>query len=313
MFRANYRKPRGFTLTEMLVVIGIIAILAALLLPAVNRAITTARNAAIAIEVNQLATAIEAYKQDKGDYPPNFRGTIANPNDASIFLRHIRKCYPKIDQSELATIIDFSQTPPIFKTAYQLDEGEALVFWLSLTRDDPRFPFGFSSSAPTSGFSLKKYYDFDQTRLHDGVDVATFQSYRAKFCKDSSYVYIDSRSYDVLTSNFPSLSNNQSPSTTPIYAFAEDSTVQESQIRPYWSDNTLTAGATAVKDQKKPVNPTTFQIICAGQDGDFGLLPTDINNTGPKQFMSGLNYNPGDKDNITNFSNGKTLADNVPQ
>src|SRR5207247_3381109 len=80
----------GFTLTEMLVVIGIIAILAALLLPAVNRAIYVARNTAIAVEVNQLATAIESYKQDKGDYPPNFR-------DLNAVTRHVRKCYPKID------------------------------------------------------------------------------------------------------------------------------------------------------------------------------------------------------------------------
>src|SRR5947208_13234278 len=123
MVRAKRSKPLGFTLTEMLVVIGIIAVLAALLLPAVNRAIIAARNTAIAIEVNQLATAIEAYKQEKGDYPPNFRGTITNPNDASNFIRHVRKCYPKIDASELTTIIDMTTTPPTFKTAYQLDEG----------------------------------------------------------------------------------------------------------------------------------------------------------------------------------------------
>src|SRR5688572_27705256 len=85
------RTPKhGFTLVEMLVVISIIAILAALLIPAINMAIRAARNAAIGVEINQLATAIESYKQDKGDYPPNFR-------DINVVLRHIRKCYPKAD------------------------------------------------------------------------------------------------------------------------------------------------------------------------------------------------------------------------
>jgi hypothetical protein len=54
------------------------------------------------------------------------------------------------------------------------------------------------------------------------------------------------------------------------------------------------------------VNETTFQIICAGQDGDFGTL-------GPiKIFPDGTNYTQADKDNITNFSNGRTLGDNLP-
>src|SRR5439155_19173170 len=94
MFRSHHRSrpSAAFTLVEMLVVIGIIAILAALLLPAVMSAISRARNFAIAAEVNQLNSAVETYRLEKGDYPPNFR-------NVEVVRRHIAKCYPRIDQN----------------------------------------------------------------------------------------------------------------------------------------------------------------------------------------------------------------------
>jgi hypothetical protein len=68
-----------------------------------------------------------------------------------------------------------------------------------------------------------------------------------------------------------------------------------------------TPGASNLRAKCKPMNATTFQIICAGQDGDFGALANDV-----KQFPTGLNYDIEDKDNITNFSAGKTLGDSLP-
>src|SRR5271166_4042361 len=65
------RGPRGFTMVELLAVILILAVLIALLLPALNGALKTARNAAVGGEINQLAQALASFKTQYGDYPPS--------------------------------------------------------------------------------------------------------------------------------------------------------------------------------------------------------------------------------------------------
>ena len=69
--RRTTDQTRGFTLVELLVVIVVLAILVALLLPAINGAIRTSRNAAVQAEINQLATALEQFKSTYGTYPPS--------------------------------------------------------------------------------------------------------------------------------------------------------------------------------------------------------------------------------------------------
>src|SRR5947208_11629035 len=67
---SHRRLPRrAFTLVEMLVVIGIIAVLAALLLPAINMAREAARRAGCSNNLKQLALAIEQFDGAKGNYP----------------------------------------------------------------------------------------------------------------------------------------------------------------------------------------------------------------------------------------------------
>ncbi|MCS7224145.1 MAG: DUF1559 domain-containing protein [Armatimonadetes bacterium] len=63
-------KQQGFTLVELLVVIGIIAILASILFPVFSRAREKARQAACLSNLRQQGMAVSLYVQDYEAYPP---------------------------------------------------------------------------------------------------------------------------------------------------------------------------------------------------------------------------------------------------
>lgn len=190
----------GFTLVEMLTVIAIIGILAALMSGAMVSVRARVQKAAISAEIKQLEMALEAYKTTFGEYPPD--GT-----DPAAVKRHLAKAYPR------AKNLDAPSIKP----------ENALVYWLGGPIKDGR-PVGFSKNpsdpdltgSDTTTPRSTPFYDFNpaQFRSVSGY-FATYTSktggspylyFRAKISGgkttyDNSYTFTDNGT-DVTTSPY---------------------------------------------------------------------------------------------------------------
>ena len=86
MKQLNNRKQTGFTLLELLVVLGIIAMLAGLVGPQVMKHMGESKVKAAKVQIEDLAQTLDMYKLDVGSYPTSDQGLnalIESPDGAA--------------------------------------------------------------------------------------------------------------------------------------------------------------------------------------------------------------------------------------
>jgi len=84
--RSRPRAQRGFTLVELLLVLVILGILAALVLPKFTGRTEQARNTAAMTQISTFGTALDAFEVDTGTYPRGQDGLgqlLAGPADVT--------------------------------------------------------------------------------------------------------------------------------------------------------------------------------------------------------------------------------------
>jgi general secretion pathway protein G len=83
--RIGQRRARGFTLVELLLVLVILGILAAIVIPKFSGRTEQAKEAATVTQIGTFKTALDAFEVDNGYYPSGKNGLndlIVQPRDA---------------------------------------------------------------------------------------------------------------------------------------------------------------------------------------------------------------------------------------
>ncbi|MGH8294986.1 MAG: type II secretion system major pseudopilin GspG [Steroidobacteraceae bacterium] len=89
--RGTHSKARGFTLIEIMVVVIIIGLLAAIIVPGVISKVDEAKVAKAKSDIQSLETALTEYRLDNSSYPTNDEGLqalVKQPNDPSVTNWH---------------------------------------------------------------------------------------------------------------------------------------------------------------------------------------------------------------------------------
>lgn len=313
------RRRSGFTLVELLTVIVIIGILVSLVTAAAMYARVRARVTAVHSEIKQIEAALLNYKNEYGEFPPDFwgldgtAGPAAQAKAEQDLRRHLRKRWPKYAAGgDPAAAFAAHMNSLLGMDVSNLDPAAALVFWLGGLPAEapgagtPYVPAGFHA-APEQPFQYGRpredpLYEFNPDRI--AVTQPGF---------DGSERYL--RYYPIGTPGTSSplvYFRATRDRTTGRYEYGTVDGSGQFQVAQYRHAQGNIAvpylRGQASSDPMDPVtqrqwrNPESVQIIHCGLDG---VLSEPFRSGDPptmfRYSQTGVNFTPGDFDNITNF------------
>lgn len=292
------RRRRGFTLVELLVVISIVSVLLAILSLGIFAAYHSSKQYGLVNDVAQVSIGLDRFRERFGSYPPDMHTKKGVQG-------FIRKSFPRADHSQIELWLKFGDP-----TYEHIDPPEALVLFLRYFNSDPRNPFQFAAKMhldpnawKTPPDDVAMFFDFPAGSLQD-MDEDGFPEFTQKYAQGAPLVYFDARSYES-GADFPMYPSGD----LALKKFATPSWLMAYELDPV----TRHDPRYCVHYRKGPApgqsyEPSAYQLISAGRDGMFGAAP---------QGYIVLPYGSGrlfdeerhmDADNITNFTNGKTLS-----
>jgi prepilin-type N-terminal cleavage/methylation domain-containing protein len=339
----------GFTLVELLAVIMIIALLAGLVTPAVMRAMSSARTAAVKAEIDLLHMALVNYKNEYGSFPPAdmrglWKGSAVDPSHPA--YKHLQRIFPRITENKFLNEggPGTGESPYMFMA--QMSPAQALVFWLQGFYDNPQYPLTnkipLNNANPRSGDSAgsrKKLFDFDDSRLvgasayFDNPSTATSLPLASQtfMTRNNSSILPFARDYPVY---FPKQPNTGLPyvyfpastySSVPLGSWSVSATLPPSSTTwvLYYDAVSTTGGVSKVSPyvySSPPSQPSwaqlhanadSFQLIAAGADGTYGQAIAAFPGNIVQQTLNPAGPQYGQFWSVTDEINAPGHADNI--
>ena len=327
---------RAFTLVEILVVIAVISILAALVTVAVAGAMRAAKRAAIGTEMSQIAMAIDLHRANPngfGVFPPDMF-------DDHTLVSYVQQRWSRLDWTSLNAFVTTSrpgnwgamtQTQRdawLIREAISIAGTNAYGSPMNFRDTNPSAPLGAlalwlggfpNADGRLSGFGADPTNPFD---LSFGFDNVVFLDWEVGNGKNVRVV-------DYGTGGIPVIGNEIHGVFVPIVYF---------RGRSGGGPGAYRLGATGMGPVKQidvpgcgwcvPYadllnndgtirwkNPTTYQLIHPGLDstfGDAGWDEAQVPPIGRRIITLGIGIGPWDSDNITNISDFKELRSILP-